>query len=201
MAAASVLRLQTIVSRELAMNDGAVVTVGALQAGSSGNIIPDESLLRLNIRTYDEQVRDRVLASIRRIINSEAAASGAPKPPAFKEQGHFPLTINDEASTRKVVDALNRRRGNEQVQEIQPASASEDFTVFARAWKVPSVYWTVGGIDPQSYAEAEKAGRLNEIPSNHSPEFAPVIDPTLRVGIEAMIGAASAWLAPASEQP
>ena len=195
MAAASVMRLQTIVSRELAMTDGAVVTVGALQAGSSGNIIPSESLLRLNIRTFDEQVRERVLASIRRIINAEAAASGAPKPPAYREQGHFPLTTNDEASTRKVVDAINRRRGNERVQEIQPASASEDFTVFARAWKVPSVYWTVGGIDRETYAKAQKAGTLNEIPSNHSPQFAPVIDPTLRVGIEAMLGAASAWLA------
>ena len=201
MAAASVMRLQTIVSRELAMTDGAVITVGALQAGSSGNIIPSESLLRLNIRTFDEQVRESVLASIRRIINAEAAASGAPKPPAFTEQGHFPLTVNDEASTRKVVDALNRRRGNEQVQEIQPASASEDFSVFARAWKVPSVYWTVGGIDQQTYAKAEKAGSLNEIPSNHSPEFAPVIDPTLRVGIEAMLGAASAWLAPPPVKP
>ena len=113
------------------------------------------------------------------------------------EQGHFPLTTNDEASTRKVVDALNRRRGNEQVQEIQRASASEDFSVFARAWNVPSVYWTVGGIDQQKYAKAKKAGSLNEIPSNHSPEFAPVIEPTLRVGIDAMLGAASAWLVPA----
>jgi amidohydrolase len=201
MAAASVMRLQTIVARELAMTDGAVVTVGALQAGSSGNIIPSESLLRLNIRTFDEQVRERVLASIRRIINAEAAASGAPKSPTFTEQSHFPLTTNDEASTRKVVEALNRRRGNEQVQEIHPASASEDFSVFARAWKVPSVYWTVGGIDQQKYAKAEKAGSLNEIPSNHSPEFAPVIEPTLRVGIEAMLGAASAWLTPARISP
>ncbi len=201
MAAASVMRLQTIASRELAMTDGAVVTVGAMQAGSSGNIIPSESLLRLNVRTFDEQVRERVLASIKRIIDAEAAASGAPKPPAYTEQGHFPLTTNDEASTRKVVEALNRRRGSTQVREIQPASASEDFTVFARAWKVPSVYWTVGGIDPQTYSKAEKAGRLNEIPSNHSPQFAPVIDPTLRAGIEAMLGAASPWLAPASTKP
>lgn len=193
MAAATVMRLQTITSRELAMTDGAVVTVGALLAGSSGNIIPSESLLRLNIRTFDEPVRDRVLASIHRIIDAEAAASGAPKPPAFKEQGRFPLTINDEVSTRKVVDALNRR-GGEPVQEIQPASASEDFSVFARAWKVPSVYWTVGGIDPQTYAKAKSAGRLNEIPSNHSPQFAPVIEPTLRVGIDAMLDAASVWL-------
>jgi hippurate hydrolase len=196
MAAAAVMRLQTIVSREIAMTDSAVVTVGALQAGSSGNIIPNEALLRLNIRTYDDQVRETVLSSIKRIINAEAVAAGAPKPPAFKSTGHFPLTKNDEAATRRVVDALNARSGNEHVQEITPASASEDFSEFARAWNVPSVYWTVGGIDRTTYMEAEKAGSVNEIPSNHSPEFAPVIDPTLRVGIDAMLAAASIWLTP-----
>ena len=128
MAAASVMRLQTVVSREIAMTDSAVVTVGALQAGSSGNIIPSEALLRLNIRTFDDQVRETVLSSIKRIINAEAAASGAPKPPAFTVRGHFPLTYNDEAATRKVVDALKGRFGGEQVQEIVPASASEDFS-------------------------------------------------------------------------
>lgn len=200
MAAASVMRLQTVVSREIAMTNGAVVTVGASLAGSSGNIIPNEALLRLNVRTFDEQVRETVLSSIKRIINAEAAASGAPKPPTFTVQGHFPLTYNDEAATRKVVDALNRL-GGQQVQEVGPSSGSEDFSEFARAWNVPSVYWVVGGTDRQAYAEAEKAGRLNEIPSNHSPEFAPVIDPTLRVGVEAMLAAAGAWLTPTGTRP
>jgi len=75
-----------------------------------------------------------------------------------------------------------------------PASASEDFTVIARAWNIPSIYWLVGGIDPQLFAEAERTGSLNKLPSNHSPEFAPVIDPTLRTGIEVMLAAASSWL-------
>ena len=73
------------------------------------------------------------------------------------------------------------------MQEGNPATASEDFSVFARTWKAPLVFWFVGGTDPQKYAEAEKAGRLNELPSNHSPQFAPVLNPTLRVGIEAML--------------
>jgi hippurate hydrolase len=201
MAAASVMRLQTIVSREIGMTDSAVVTVGALQAGSSGNIIPGEALLRLNIRTFDDQVRESVLSAIKRIINAEAAASGAPKPPTFTAQDRFPPTYNDEAATRKVVDALKGRLGGEQVQEIKPASASEDFSEFARAWNVPSVYWAVGGADRQTYAQAEKAGRMNELPSNHSPEFAPVISPTLRVGIDAMLAAAGAWLTPAGAKP
>jgi hippurate hydrolase len=194
MAAASVMRLQTVVSREIGMLDNAVVTVGALQAGSSGNIIPDEALLRLNVRTSDEQVRETVLSSIKRIINAEAEASGAPKPPEFTMKGRFPLTVNDEESTRKVVDALKGRLGGEQVQEIKPFAGSEDFSEFARAWNAPSVYWIVGGTDRQAYAQAEQAGRVDELPSNHSPEFAPVINPTLRVGVEAMLAAAGPWL-------
>jgi amidohydrolase len=201
MAAATVMRLQTVVSREIGMTDNAVVTVGAFQAGSSGNIIPNEAVLRLNIRTYDEQVRQTVLSSIKRIIKAEAAASGAPKSPSFVQQGHFPLTYNDEAATQRVVNAIKARLGDERVQEIGPSSGSEDFSEFARAWKVPSVYWVVGGTDPQKYAEAEKAGRVNQLPSNHSPKFAPVITPTLRTGIEAMLGAAGAWLEPVDAKP
>lgn len=197
MGAAAVLRLQTIVSRELAMTDSAVVTVGAFQAGSSGNIIPDQAVLRINVRTIDEQVRNTVLESIKRIIEAEATASGAPQPPTFTVQNRFPPTYNDAAATRKLVSALIDRFSPEQVREIAPASASEDFSEFARAWDVPSVYWTVGGTDPQLYAQAAAAGRVNEIPSNHSPQFAPVIHPTLQVGVEAMLTAAGAWLSPA----
>ena len=196
MAAASVMRLQTIVSREVGITEGAVVTVGALQSGNIGNIIPDEATLRLNIRTFDEQVRKTVLGSIRRIINAEATASNAPKPPAFKEQGHFPPTYNDKVATPKVVDAMKARLGADQVGEIVPASASEDFSWFARAWDVPAVYWAVGGTDPKLYDQLAKEGRTNEIPSNHSPQFAPVITPTLSRGIEAMLAAAGPWLAP-----
>jgi len=176
--------------------DRAVVTVGALQAGSSPNIIPDEALLRLNVRTFNEQVRETVLAAIKRIINAEATASRAPKPPAFTVVGEFPLTTNDEGATAKVTEALRARFGSS-VQEGNPATASEDFSVFARTWAVPSVFWFVGGTEPQKYAEAEKAGRLNELPSNHSPQFAPVINPTLRIGIEAMLAAAGPWLSSA----
>jgi hippurate hydrolase len=200
MAASTVMRLQTVVSREISMMDRAVVTVGALQAGSSANIIPDESLLRLNVRTFDESVRDTVLLAIKRIVNAEATASQAPRPPSFTVLGEFPLTSNDDAATGTVTAALKSRFGGDVLQG-NPASASEDFSVFARTWHAPLVFWFVGGTDPQKYAEAEQAGRLNELPSNHSPQFAPVLNPTLRVGIEAMLTAAQPWLAPASRNP
>jgi amidohydrolase len=195
MAAATVMRLQTVVAREIGMTDNAVVSVGSLQAGTSANIIPNEAVLQLNIRTFNNQVRDQVLSSIKRIVNGEATTSGAPKPPTITMLGgEFPLTVNDEDATRKVAEALRQRLGADRVGPTGPTSASEDFSVIPRAWNVPSVYWIVGGIDPQKYAEAEKAGRLNALPSNHSPEFAPVISPTLRVGIDAMLAAAGAWL-------
>jgi hippurate hydrolase len=203
MASAAVMRLQTVVSREIGMTDQAVVSVGSVQAGSSANIIPNEAVIQLNVRTFNNQVRETVLSSIRRIVNGEAATSGAPKPPEITMlPGEFPLTVNDEDGTRKVADALRQRFGADRVQPTGPASASEDFSVIPRAWgDVPYVYWIVGGVDPQKYAEAEKTGRLNAIPSNHSPEFAPLINPTLRVGIEAMLAASGVWLTPAGAKP
>jgi hippurate hydrolase len=177
------------------MTDNAVVSVGSVQAGSSANIIPNEAVLQLNVRTFNDQVRNQVLSSIKRIINGEATTAGAPKPPEITAlPGEFPLTINDEDATGKVTEALRQRLGADRVGPTGPASASEDVSVISRAWNAPLVYWAVGGTDPQKYAEAEKAGRLNALPSNHSPEFAPVINPTLRTGLEAMLTAAGVWL-------
>jgi len=194
MAAAAVMRLQTVVSREVAMTDSAVVTVGALMAGLSENVIPDHAILRLNVRTFKEEVRTRVLGAIKRILEAESAASGAPKPPEFSVLSEYPLTRNDEAATRRVVSALLGRFGADRVAEIVPATASEDFGLFGAAWNIPSVFWVVGGIDPVAYRNAEKTGRLDEIPANHAPNFAPVLDPTLRTGVETMLAAAGAWI-------
>jgi amidohydrolase len=197
MAAAAVLRLQTVVSREVAMTDSAVVTVGTLHAGENENVIPDHALLRLNVRTFKEHVRTRVLTAIKRILEAESAASGAPRGPELSVLSEFPLTHNDEAATHKVVAALERRLGAEHVTEIAPATASEDFGLFGTAWNVPSVFWMVGGLDPVLYEQAQQAGRVDELPANHAPNFAPVLDPTLRIGIEAMLVAAGAWLSDA----
>lgn len=194
MAAATVMRLQTVVSREVAMADSAVVTVGTLQSGLNENVIPDEALLRLNIRTFKESVRTRVLASVKRIIEAEAAASGAPKPPAISEISQFPLTINDEAATRKTVEGMQAWFGAERVVQVEPASGSEDFGLFGTAWNVPSVFWVIGGTDPELFAKAQTSDDPSILPVNHSPFYAPVIHPTLRTGIEAMLATAYTWL-------
>ncbi|EIM28654.1 amidohydrolase [Microvirga lotononidis] len=194
MAAAAVMRLQTVVSREVAMTDSAVVTVGTLRAGMSENVIPDRALLRLNVRTFKDQVRTRALAAIRRILDAEAAASGASKPPDYTVLSEYPRTQNDEAAMDRVVAALGHHFGSNRIHEIEPATASEDFSLFGAAWDVPVVFWVIGGIDPDRYRAAEQAGTLDAIPANHAPDFAPVIHPTLRTGVEAMLAAAGAWL-------
>jgi amidohydrolase len=196
MAAATVLRLQTIVAREVAPTDAAVVTVGALQAGTKENVIPDEAVIKLNVRTFDQGVRERVLAAIERIVKAEAQASGAPKPPEFTTLDRYDLVTNDAQATGRVREALRAHFGDERVTEIPPMSASEDFGSFGSEWHAPSVFWTVGGTDPELYSRAEKESRLNELPTNHNPRFAPVIDPTLRTGVEAMVLAACAWINP-----
>jgi amidohydrolase len=193
MAAATTMRLQTIISREVAPIKNAVLTVGALQAGTKENIIPEEATLKLNIRTFDDDVRDHILSAVKRICCAECAASNAPRDPEFTTLDSYPITDNDAKGTAKLAEAFNAQFGNRSY-ETQPASASEDFSVFGRNWKVPYVFWFVGGTDPKTYADAKKANKLNSIPSNHSPKFAPVIHPTLKTGLQAMVTAAAAWL-------
>jgi hippurate hydrolase len=195
MAAATVLRLQTIVSRELAAAEAAVVTVGSLQAGDKENVIPGEAIIKLNVRTFDAGVRDRVLAAITRIVNAEAAASGAPAPPEITPLDRYSLVTNDPEATRRVLEGFRAHFGSARIREAKPTSASEDFGVFGAAWQAPSVFWFVGGTDPKRYAEAKEAGRVREIPTNHNPGFAPVLHPTLETGIATMVVAAHTWLA------
>jgi amidohydrolase len=178
MAAATVMRLQTIVSREVAPTDSAVVTIGSLQAGTKENIIPDEALIKLNVRTFDEGVRKRVLAAIERIAKAEAAASGAPRPPEIT-----PL------------DAFLENFPAGSIEQTKPTMASEDFGCFGAGWDVPAVYWFFGGDDLAVYATAKKEGKLSSLPTNHNPAFAPVIHPTLETGVKALVVAAHAWLA------
>jgi hippurate hydrolase len=194
MAAATVMRLQTIVSREVAAAEAAVVTVGALQAGTKENVIPDEAIIKLNVRTFDAGVRTRVLAAIERIVNAEAAASGAPRKPEITTLDHYPLNVNDRDASTRVVDAFRAHFGPHRVRETQPAPASEDFGSFGSEWQTPSVFWFVGGTAPDIYAKAKEANRLNDLPVNHSPQFAPVIHPTLQTGVEALVVATRAWL-------
>ncbi len=192
MAAATVMRLQTIVSRETAASQAVVVTIGALQAGTKDNVIPDEAVLKINVRSFDEAIRRHTLDAIERIVNAEAQASGAPKPPEITATEHYPLTVNDAERTGRVAAALRTHFGDDRVDELTaPYAASEDFGSFGTEWGVPSVFWYLGGTDPDTYRAAQAAGRVaQDIPTNHNPAFAPVLHPTIEAGVQTMVVAA-----------
>ena len=195
MAAATVMRLQTVVSREIAGAETAVVTVGSIQAGTKDNVIPDEAELTVSIRTYSEQVRGKVLGAVERIVRAEAAASGAEREPELIPIGTFPVLINDEAATARTAAALRDRLGEGNVIDPGPVTGSEDVGFFATSAGVPLCYWLFGGTDRDTFLAAFNAGTWDtDIPANHSALFAPVIEPTLGTGVTAMVTAALAWL-------
>ncbi len=196
MAASVVLRLQTVVSRATAATDTVVVTVGAMRAGTVANIIPDDAELLLSLRTYDPAVRARTLAAVERIVRAEADAAGAPKPPEVVVENSFPAAVNDPDAADRTRPAL--ASAVPIVVDPGPVTGSEDVGVFATAAGVPLVYWLLGGADQQAFAGAtsidELRARVADLPANHSPLFAPVIEPTLGLGTAALTAAARAWL-------
>jgi hippurate hydrolase len=199
MAAATVLRLQGIVSREVAAADTAVLTVGALHAGTAANIIPDRAEMELSLRSFDEKVHDKVRNAIDRIVRAEAAASGARRDPEITTTSAFPLLVNDPAASARLTEVFNGSVGL--TLDPGPVTGSEDVGVLATAAGVPCAYWFIGGSDPTLFAGVttieEARGIVDGLPSNHSPFFAPVIEPTLRTGITALTTAARTYLAPA----
>jgi amidohydrolase len=201
MAAHVVVRLQGIVAREVSPSETAVVTVGQLHAGTTSNIIPDTAELDVNVRTFSEPVRTAVREAIERIVRAEAQASGAPQDPELTWGGGMPMLTNDPEATRATVEALARRFGAEALIEIGPVAASEDVGVFGQAAKVPTVFWFLGGTEPATALAAFSEGRMDKLPANHSPEFAPVIEPTLSTGVQALITAALAWLGGPGAEP
>jgi hippurate hydrolase len=195
LAASVVLRLQTIVSREISATESAVVTVGSIHVGTAHNIIADHAVLEVNVRSFDDLVRRKVLAAIERIVHGEAAAAGAPWPPEITPIASFPVTSNDDVTNSELTALFSKHFGAGRVIEAPLVTGSEDFSQFGRAAGVPSMFWLVGGIDADTVLGAISAGRFEEdIPSNHSPLFAPVVHPTLRTGVETLVLGALRYL-------
>jgi amidohydrolase len=196
MAAATVLRLHGVVSREVAPSETAVLTVGALRAGTACNIIPDQAELLLSLRHFNDKVRDRARAAVDRIVRAEAAASGAPKEPEITTDVSFPVLVNDPAGSARLTDLFNAGVGL--TLDPGPVTGSEDVGLLATAAGVPCVYWFLGGADPALFAGVtsveEARGIVDGLPSNHSPLFAPVVEPTISTGVTALTAAARAWL-------
>lgn len=198
LAAATIMRLQTIVSRELGGTETAVVTVGAVTAGTAANIIPDSAELLLSIRTFDVDVRRRVLAAIERIVRAEAQAAGADREPVIESMHSFPAVINDAEASDRVRAAFSAALPRVMVVDPGAVTGSEDVGILAVEAGAPCVYWLLGGADPAHFAGLaslpEITAAVAALPSNHSPQFAPVIEPTLPLGVQALVAAAGAWL-------
>ncbi|MFT4305489.1 MAG: amidohydrolase [Microbacterium sp.] len=196
MAAATIMRLQTLVAREVDPRETAVVTVGSVHAGLKHNIIPAEATLQLSLRYTDDEARERMLGRVERVIRAEAAASGAPREPSIVIDHTLPPTINDPVSQARTADAFRRAFGEQTVTDPGLFTGSEDVSWFARDAGAPLVFWFWGGLDPDTYATALAAGTVDrDIPTIHSPLFAPVLHPTIERGVANLVVAAREWLA------
>lgn len=183
-AARTILALQTIPSREVKPGEMAVVTVGYIRAGNKNNIIPDEAELGLTVRTYKAQIRKQVLAAIARITKAEAAAAGAPREPTIDHYESTDSVYNNPALAERLKGTLESVLGKDNVVIEEPHTASEDYSVFIEQG-IPSLYFSLGGADPQKFTDAQAAGTT--LPSNHSSLFAPDVDPALHTGITAEV--------------
>jgi amidohydrolase len=183
-AARTILALQTIASREVKPGEMAVVTVGYIHAGTKNNIIPDQAELGLTVRTYKAEVRKQILAAIARITKAEAEAAGAPRTPLIEHYESTDSVYNDPALAQRLKGPLEAALGKDNVVIEEPITGSEDFSYFVEQG-IPGFYFSLGGAEPQKYAEAKAAG-IN-LPSNHSSLFAPDVDPALHTGIAAEV--------------
>jgi amidohydrolase len=181
-AARTILALQTIAAREVKPGEFVVVTIGYITAGTKNNIIPDQAELGLTVRTFKPEIRKQVLQAITRITNAESQAAGAPRAPLIERYETTDAVYNDPALASRMRATLEAALGKSQVVTEEPITASEDFSMFIEQG-VPGFYLDLGGADPQKYAAATAYG--TPLPSNHSPLFAPDVDPALHTAIRA----------------
>lgn len=182
MAARFIMDVQTVVSREKDAGQFGVITIGAIEGGTVGNIIPDHVTLRGTIRSYTPEVRKGLAAGIQRTAAAVAAMAGAP-PPDVKIITGATAVVNDAVLAERTGAVFKAAFGDKAVRDTEPGSASEDYSVFILAG-IPSMYFSIGGADPAKLAEAKAKGM--EVPGNHSPMFAPLPQPAIRTGAEAM---------------
>lgn len=183
MASRFVLDVQTVVSREKDPLEAGVITVGAIQGGTVGNIIPDTAVLRGTVRSFDPEVRKALLAGLERTARAEAEMAGAPALDVMIETQGGNAVVNSDAVTRLTVPVFKAAFGDKAVELTRPTTTSEDYSDFIIAG-VPSLFFNIGVYDPERWAAAKASGK--PLPSNHSPFYAPVPEPTIRTGVEAM---------------
>jgi amidohydrolase len=181
-AARFVVDMQSVVSREKDPAQFGVVTIGSLQAGSAGNIIPDHADLYGTMRSYDTEVRNHMMDGVKRTVKAVADMAGAPEP-LFEITESGKAVVNDAALTERTAPVFQAAFGVKAIRLTAPMAPSEDYSEFIIAG-VPSLFFDIGALDPKTLAEARAAGK--PVAANHSPYFAPVPEPTIRTGVEAM---------------
>jgi metal-dependent amidase/aminoacylase/carboxypeptidase family protein len=199
MAAHVVVRLQTVISREVNPGDTSVLTVGSLQAGQTENIIADSAEIGVDIRSVRSETREKLLTSIRRIVKAECEASGSTVAPTFKMTRHLPNTVNDESMMKTLAKSFGEHFGDNFDTNIPTTTISEDFSVLATSQGRPCAFWHWGGIEEGLWDQKLEEGKIDDIPANHTARFAPVIQPTMRTGIDALCVAALVFLGEESQ--
>jgi hippurate hydrolase len=191
LAAQIILGLQTIVSREVEPGEPAVVTVGSIHGGTKHNIIPDEVRLQLTVRSYTDEVRQQTIAAIKRIARGQALTAGVPEDrlPEVKVLDDFTAaTYNNPALTERMAGVFKSRFGESNVIRIKPTMGGEDFGEYGRTEdKIPICMFYVGGVKPEDFKESQRTGK--PLPSLHSALWAPLPEPTIKTGVEAMTAA------------
>lgn len=182
MAAHFIVDVQSVISREKDASKFGVITIGSVEAGNAGNVIPDQATVRGTIRSYDNDTRAKMLAGIERTAKAVAMMANAPAPDIRLDEG-AKAVVNDNALAARSGAVLKAAFGDKARLMAEPGSASEDYSEFIIAG-VPSFYFSIGGLDPKAWSEAMAARK--PIPGNHSPEFAPIPEPSIRTGAEAM---------------
>jgi amidohydrolase len=187
-----IMALQTIVSRENNPLDPVVVTVGSIHGGTKHNIISDEVKMQLTVRTYKADVRERVLADIDRITKGCAMAAGIPQdrePVVEVLRNEFtPATYNNPELTKRLVAVWKKELGAENIEAAEPTMGGEDFSEYSLPdHSIPAVDFHIGAVDPAKIEESKKSGK--PLPSLHSSKFAPIPEPTIRLGVIAMTDA------------
>jgi hippurate hydrolase len=181
--------LQTIISRENDPFQPAVITVGSIHGGTKHNIIPDEVALQLTIRSYDSVQQQRLIDSIKRVVNGEAVAAGIPERlmPSFRGGTFGQPTLNDTPMATRLKAQFEAKLGKDRVVDLDPSMASEDFQYFGLEAKIPSVIYWLGGVGKAQWEAANAGGPA--IPSLHNSGWAPDPAPTIATGVESMTAA------------
>ncbi|KAK4696928.1 hypothetical protein P7C71_g1074, partial [Lecanoromycetidae sp. Uapishka_2] len=194
-AAHIVVRLQSIVTKETRPEDFAVVACASIHGGSTANVVPDFVDIKVSVRSFRPEVHERLVESVKRVVRAECEASGslAIREPEYKTIMHMPATVNDMHNAA-ILKAHFREYFGENAIDKDPFGASEDFSLLATSCGAPYVFYNWGCVDEKKWNEAEREGTTNEIPHNHSAFFAPVIQPTMKTGVDAFSVAALTFL-------